>query len=616
MYAKRIQIRNYGPIDHVDITLPFANGDENPKPVLLVGENGSGKSIFLSHIVDGLMMAQGVIYPENSEVELGKVYKFRSPSYIKSGKDYYWVQTDFEKWLKFEELQLRMNKKEFSAKPDGWVGGDMDGLWDSMSEDASVAGKNLTNRRRSGDRQYVREIFDVNSILYFPHNRFEDPAWLNEYNLKSNAHYMDLRHIEGYADRKIICHSPLHDNKNWLFEVLFDQYAFETHTLQVPLDVKDEMGNPKKIPLPVVGGHKGVATDIYKAVLDIVRIVFRVGEELRFGIGQRQNRFVSLMRCNRAIVPNIFQLSSGQTALLNLFLSILRDFDLSRTPFTGVEYIRGIVVVDEIDLHLHAIHQHEVLPKLMKMFPRVQFIVTTHSPLFVLGMEKVFGEDCFALYRLPEGQHISPEEFSEFGSAYRAFTETKKFTDDIKARIANAQKPVVFVEGRTDTKYLQKAAELLGRNAVLECVELMEAGGSSNLAKIWNSKFAEAVMTPKVLLLYDCDNQGLNDCDKGGMSRRKIPARENHPLEKGIENLFERATLERARQDKPAYIDIEYAHSMTERGQEKNVPEKWSVNADEKTNLCDWLCEHCTPDDFKHFVVVFDIIEEALGRGE
>ena len=73
MYAKRIQIKNYGPIEDVDITFPFDG--ENPKPVLLVGENGAGKSIFLSHIVSCLMSAQSAMYPENSEVEEGKVYK-------------------------------------------------------------------------------------------------------------------------------------------------------------------------------------------------------------------------------------------------------------------------------------------------------------------------------------------------------------------------------------------------------------------------------------------------------------------------------------------------------------------------------------------------------------
>ena len=56
MYVKRIQLLNYGPIDHIDLELPF--DEERPKPVLLIGENGSGKSILLSHIVNGLISAK------------------------------------------------------------------------------------------------------------------------------------------------------------------------------------------------------------------------------------------------------------------------------------------------------------------------------------------------------------------------------------------------------------------------------------------------------------------------------------------------------------------------------------------------------------------------------
>ena len=61
------------------------------------------------------------------------------------------------------------------------------------------------------------------------------------------------------------------------------------------------------------------------------------------------------------------------------------------------------MLIDEVDLHLHAIHQYEVLPSLIRLFPKVQFIVTTHSPLFVLGMNETVGENGFAIYRMPEG---------------------------------------------------------------------------------------------------------------------------------------------------------------------------------------------------------------------
>lgn len=45
----------------------------------------------------------------------------------------------------------------------------------------------------------------------------------------------------------------------------------------------------------------------------------------------------------------------------------------------------GIVMIDEIDLHLHPTLQREVLGKLRNIFPNVQFIVSTHSPNVVMG---------------------------------------------------------------------------------------------------------------------------------------------------------------------------------------------------------------------------------------
>jgi hypothetical protein len=42
------------------------------------------------------------------------------------------------------------------------------------------------------------------------------------------------------------------------------------------------------------------------------------------------------------------------------------------------------------------------------------------------------------------------------------------------------------------------------------------------------------------------------------------------------------------------------------------VPESRTVNKDEKGNLCEWLCEHGTAEDFAGFHVVFDLIESEL----
>ena len=274
--------------------------------------------------------------------------------------------------------------------------------------------------------------------------------------------------------------------------------------------------------------------------------------------------------------------------------------------------IQGIVVVDEIDLHLHAIHQHEILPALVKMFPRVQFIVTTHSPLFVLGMEKTFGKDGFALYRLPQGEQIDPEEFSEFGSAYKSFKATQKFSKDIQKAIEKSQKPILFMEGATDILYLRKAAELLNKVEFINRFEMRDGYGFGNLDKIskhFNSKLAE--ITPqKIVLLYDCDKP--HTTSEGNVFQRNIPKQENHPIKKGIENLFSLSTLEKAINCESAFIDIDDKRGSTKRGEKITIPEKWTVNKDEKTNLCNWLRQNGTQEDFQHFQVIFNLLEAVL----
>ena len=49
-----------------------------------------------------------------------------------------------------------------------------------------------------------------------------------------------------------------------------------------------------------------------------------------------------------------------------------------------------------------------------------------------------------------------------------------------------------------------------------------------------------------------------------------------------------------------------------DRGSCKVIPEKWSINRDEKTNLCNWLCENGTAKDFESFKELFDLLANAL----
>ena len=345
----------------------------------------------------------------------------------------------------------------------------------------------------------------------------------------------------------------------------------------------------------------------------VVRRIVQGDAAARFGIGRRGNRVVTIEGTGGTIVPDIFQLSSGETALLDLFLSILKDSDLSQSPFASAADIRGIAIVDEIDLHLHTVHQREILPSLMQMFPNVQFVVTTHSPLFVLGIAQAYGDDGFALYRMPQGQQISPEEFSEFGEAYRAFTSTSKFSDDIRTAIRDAQSPILFLEGKTDIQYFKRAAEVLGKQAFLEEFDIEDGGGSGNLTNIWKAlwKLSDNLIPRKVALLFDCDYPGDSDT-KGHRFKFKTPKLNDHPIQVGVENLFDEDTLNKALAYDKAFINIEPGGVALYDGQEEKVPARWFVNDKQKTGLCDWLCENGTAEDFQHFQAIFDLLEEPL----
>ncbi len=613
MYVKRLQLKNYGPLLDLDIDFPFDGA--RPKPVLLAGENGSGKTMSISHIVNAMVQAKDAIYEESTELEPGRVFKLRSGSYISVGEEYYYARCDFESGLFVRELRLKQPRHTYAAPPKEMDGRGLD-AWDARF-DKGGPDHFETNILDGSLMSAKKELVSARCLLYFPSNRAEEPAWLNQASLRAKPRYTEEARLKGETRRRLISRSPLRDIQNWLYDVAYDRAVFEisAQNISIPLAVHPDKAPQQELSLPILVGYSGDATGVYNMTLEVLRTVIPMPVErtgLRFGIGGRHGRCITLKSAQGTVVPNLFQLSGGETALLALFLSILRDFDLREdrsVPFKSAEDVKGLVVVDEVDLHLHAKHQYDVLPRLVKMFPQVQFIMSTHSPLFVLGMAQVLGEDGFQVYDFPSGSRVAPGDFEEIGRAFLAFRATSEFLDEVQARVRQAQRPILFVEGQTDRDYLQRAAKLLEKEHVLCEFEVHAAGGAGQLKTIWKS----LANLPKgvaraVVLLHDPESEVSNK-DEGNICKRKMPHFEEHPILKGVENLFNRETLERARGQSAKFIDIDWERERTERGESVTVPESWSVNENEKRNLCDWLCAQGAREDFRYFEAVFDLLE-------
>lgn len=105
--------------------------------------------------------------------------------------------------------------------------------------------------------------------------------------------------------------------------------------------------------------------------------------------------------------PSFEKLPAGYKRLLYMVLDIAyRSFLLSGGRSTDIP---GLVIIDEIDLHLHPELEQAVLGRFMRTFPSVQFIVSTHSPLVLTGVETESKKNC--IWKLTSGGDV-PEKLA------------------------------------------------------------------------------------------------------------------------------------------------------------------------------------------------------------
>lgn len=588
MYLERIRIQNVGPMASVSIDARF-NDQGNPLPLVIVGKNGAGKSLFMATIVNAMVDAHGSVF-EDADVSKGKVFKLRAPQYIRHGEKFYASEVAFTDGFVLRELQLNNVKSSFDEAP-------TDILWaQTPDSEASMYDNNF-----QASHEILTQNMEGQCHLYFPPNRFEDPAWLNVEHLTANASYASLKNFRHYSNRPVINFAPLRDIHNWLLDVIYDSFATERSIVETFAGTRIQ--------------QSGAATDILAVVVDFLRKLLRLPATtpIQWVVGPRSRRRIGLTSEGKVLVNNIFALSTGEVVLIGIFLSIIRDFDLSTSGLRNTSDIKGVVVIDEVDMHLHTELQFDLLPKLLAMFPRVQFIVTTHSPLFVLGMSKAFGAENFQLHELPAGLPIDVERFSEFETAFDRMRETAAFDAHVRSQVESSTVPSVYVEGTTDIDYICAAARALGRDELLTRIGLFDGTGSGNLDKIWEARKALSTsLNRSIILVYDCDT-GRQPASYQRITRHVLE-RLDRFVDSGIENLFPDSLMRLAMEHSPAFLDVCPEITRTIRGVQARTPESWRVNKDEKRNLCNWVIAHAAPADFEGFGPLLDKLSGLVAQ--
>lgn len=130
----------------------------------------------------------------------------------------------------------------------------------------------------------------------------------------------------------------------------------------------------------------------------------------------------------------------------------------------------GVILIDEVDLHLHPRWQAQILGDLRAVFPKVQFIVSTHSPSVISSVRReklrifdangsiiipgsqTYGRDVSSIYREVLGASDRPEEIRmTFDKAYDAldnedYSKLHSLLDELKGEIGSGDPELTSLE--------------------------------------------------------------------------------------------------------------------------------------------------------------------------
>lgn len=128
-----------------------------------------------------------------------------------------------------------------------------------------------------------------------------------------------------------------------------------------------------------------------EALIDRVALPRVDGIELRGHAGAsntsrliESHRFTMRVGSAELRLPAVW-LSQGYQAVISLVADIIGHVWFEAGQEVPLDEMEGLVLVDELDLHLHPTWQTRIVDGLKRTFPRMQFIVTTHSPMILAG---------------------------------------------------------------------------------------------------------------------------------------------------------------------------------------------------------------------------------------
>jgi predicted ATPase len=346
MYLEKCTIRNIKCFE--DVTLDFRQSDGSIRLWnVLIGENGTGKSTLLQAIAIALagQKAASVLLP-------------RPRGWVRAGAQRGEIETT--------SLYTQSDLTTLDVQPEGLEAGQLFHHNNPVEANyAIIEGieTSIDNRRFDGptvvalagpDKNKIDDFnfpMDRFAVGYGPFRRMSDGSEQANKIIESGAR--ESRFITLFREDAALSHC-----EEWLMNL---DYA--------RLDSSDSQFQR----------YSSLLLEVIRETLD----TYLLPKEIGLSTINSQGVF---FRTPYADKVRMSELSDGYRAILALSIDLLRHLSLSYSdmlqffPSSWLRQVSGVVLIDELDAHLHPTWQREIGSWLKDRFPRMQFIVATHSP--------------------------------------------------------------------------------------------------------------------------------------------------------------------------------------------------------------------------------------------
>lgn len=500
MKIKQLQLQNYGRFEN--LTIDFAPTEDRASNVtVIVGNNGAGKSQILQALATGLSwfldLFKGKENKFGSSIDISQINnKFDKASIeisllnrfekslnwsVTTVKDRLpnWTSSNLQNGNNLDELfsnyfrdyELGLisslplivyysDSRDINHKPFNWN--------ESFTTNILTGYENALSAGLSYNQffQWFRDIEDIENetiLLGFDKQTKEEMPYLRNIQLlrlEEQDLENQLEFSEGLDRAKIYTH--LGEIKEQIFHA---EQEFERITKNLD-DYKATINYQGKPSLNAVRKSIEYFTEFKNPRIrrqgTPTMIVEKDGEEL-----------------------DVNQLSQGEKSLLALVGDIARRLAILNPSLDDPLQGEGVVMIDEVDLHLHPKWQHDLIDKLVRTFPNVQFILTTHSPLIVSDSpnilvyslengnlhktKNIYGEDANTLLNnIFDVPVRTPEVENDFNNIRRAISNQEfeiadNLINSIAKKVASGNTELLKVKLLlAQAKLAQKSATNLG----------------------------------------------------------------------------------------------------------------------------------------------------------